>query len=115
MTYKQWRVALWEAAIPEFHPIEWQDWLVSTGQGQFWATEDGAMITRIVTYPSGVKVLDPHAAAGNINAVLGELKPFIEDWARARGCKYVRPAGREGWRKTMPDYRHHQTVLIKEL
>lgn len=115
MTYEQWRVPLWEAGIPAFYPIEWQDELLASGEGQFWATDDGAIITQIITYPSGARACRTHSGAGNLSALLDDLKPSIEAWAKQQGCTHCQIEGRNGWRRAHPDYRHHQTTLIKEL
>lgn len=115
MTYEKWRVALWEASIPEFHPLEWQDELLASGQGQFWATDSGAIITQIVTFPSGSKVCRTHSGAGDLSALLNDLKPQIEAWAKAQGCSHCLIEGRDGWKRVHPDYSHHQTILTKTL
>lgn len=115
MSYEKWRVALWEASNPEFYTLEWQDQLLTSGQLQFWATEAGAIITQVNSFPSGATVCRTHAGAGNIASLLDDLKPQIEAWAKSQGCTHCMIEGREGWRRAHPEYRHHQTVLIKEL
>lgn len=115
MSYADWRERLGEANDPELYPLAHQDAVVSGDNSQFWATSDGAMITTIEPFPSGAVACVTYAAAGNLDALLRELKPFIEAWAKQAGCTHCIVEGRDGWRRTHPDYRHHKTILIKEL
>lgn len=115
MTYVEWRDRLAEAHNPQFYPVEYQDHLVTSGAGQFWANNAGALITEIVTFPSGAVVCRAYAGAGDLSALMEDLKPAIEDWAKAQGCTACMIQGRDGWRRMHPDYRHHQTLLVKEL
>lgn len=115
MTYAEWRDRLATANDPKLYPIDYQDWLVRTGAGQFWATDAGALITEVVSYPSGATVCKAFAGAGDLAALMDELKPAIEAWAREQGCTACMIEGREGWRRVHTDYRHHQTILVKDL
>lgn len=115
MTYAEWRDRLATANNPDLYPIEYQDWLVTSGAGQFWVTDAGALITELVTYPSGALVCKAYAGAGDLAALLDELKPTIEAWAKSAGCHACMIEGRDGWRRVHSDYRHHQTILVKEL
>jgi hypothetical protein len=115
MTYAQWRDRLATANDPALYPIDHQDWLVTSGVGQFWATETAALITELASYPSGALVCKAYAGAGDLSALLDDLKPAIEAWARENGCQACMIEGRDGWRRVHPDYRHHQTILVKDL
>lgn len=116
MNYAEWRDRLATANDPAFHPVEYQDWLVTEGPGQFWATETGALITKLNSYPGGAITCETYAAAGDMASLLSELKPAIEAWAKSCGCSHcLITAGRPGWRKVHPDYAHYQTTIYKEL
>lgn len=114
MTYAAWRERLGEANDPALYPLAYQDWLATEG-GQFWDCGEAAMITQVVEYPSGAKALKVFASAGDMTAMLAAMKPRIEAFARIQKCTLCMIEGRDGWRRKHPDYRHHQTILIKEL
>lgn len=114
--YLEWRDRLALANDQRFHPVAYQDALIASGQAQFWATETGAIITELKQYPGGAFTCETFAAAGDIETMLEAIKPAIEQFARERGCTVCMiTAGREGWRRKHPDYRHYQTMLMKDL
>lgn len=115
MSYAEWRDRLSEANDPHILPIWHIDKLLAAGAAQFWANQSGAIITEVRSYPGGARICRALAGAGSITALLNDLKPEIEKWAMAQGCTHCMIEGREGWRRTHPDYRHHQTILIKDL
>lgn len=114
MTYLHWRDRLGEANDPAFYPLEYQDYLLASGNGHFWEAPTAAMVTELKPYPSGAIACVVYAAAGDMAALM-DMKPQIEAWAKARGCTHCMIEGRDGWRKVHPDYRHHKTVIVKEL
>lgn len=115
MNYAAWRGRLGEANDPEFYPLAWQDELIATRRGQFWACDEAAMITEIVEFPSGARACKVFACAGDMAVMLERIKPRIEAWAALNNCTHCMIEGRDGWRRKHRDYRHHQTVIVKEL
>lgn len=115
MTYQKWRARLANANDPRLYPLEWIDARLADGETQFWATEQAAIVTEILTYPGGAKVVRAIAAAGKKADLAGPIKSAIEAWAREQGCGLSMIEGREGWARLFPDYRHYQTSIVKEL
>lgn len=115
MTYADWRERLGTANDPAFFPLEHLDFIVLEGLGQFWGTDLSAIVTDIGEMPGGAIVCRSLAAAGDMDDMIARLKPAIEAWAKSEGCTHLWIEGRDGWRRKHPDYRHHQTILIKEL
>lgn len=115
MSYEEWRRRLAAANDERLIPIGWIDRLLADGLAQFWATDQAAIVTQIVDYPGGARVVKALAAAGRKADIAGPLGDQIEQWARSQGCVLSMVEGREGWRRLRPDYRHYQAILIKEL
>lgn len=113
--YAEWRARLAAANDAEFLPIEYIDQLLIDGKAQFWATEDGAVVTGIEPHPGGAIVCRSLAGAGAAERMIAELKPEIEAWAKSMGCTHCQIEGRAGWGRKHPDYSHFRTILIKEL
>lgn len=115
MTYDKWRRRLANANDPAFLPIAYIDELLMGGLAQFWASPEASMITEIVHWPGGAKSCRIIAAAGKKAEIIGPLGNTVEQWAREQGCSHAFVPGREGWRKLRPDYRHYQTIIVKDL
>lgn len=114
MTYQKWRRRLARANDPRLIPIEYIDGLVVDGSAQFWATDEAAMVTVLKDWPGGAVTVDVIAAAGKKGDITGPLREAAETWAREHAT-FALITGRDGWRKELPEYRHYQTWLIKEL
>ena len=71
---------------------------------QLWLAPEGALVTQIVTYPTGLKVMALLLVGGTMGKWL-HLLPKIEAWGRAEGCE-VSELGRarKGWVKMLKDY-----------
>ncbi len=115
MTYADWRDRLAKANDPAFMPIEHIDFIVRENLGQFWATDLSAIVTDIASYPGGAVACRSLAAAGDMEDLIERLKPAIEAWAKSEGCTHCLIEGRDGWRRKHADYRHHQTIIVKDL
>lgn len=115
MTYEKWRGRLARANDPALIPITHIDELLVEGLAQFWATGDAAIVTRLVEWPGGAVTIEVIAAAGRKADITGPLHAAAREWAAANGATHVLVAGREGWKRELPDFRHYQTLLIKEL
>lgn len=115
MTYEKWRRRLANANDPQFIPIEHIDALLASGEAQFWASDDAAMVTQIVHWPGGAVSVRAIAAAGKKADITGALKDAVLAWGAAVGCTHAFVEGRDGWRNELPDFEHYQTILVKEL
>jgi hypothetical protein len=113
-SYAAWRARLAEANDPKFWPIEALDRLVEEGDAQFWADNEGALLTRMVSYPGGAITVETLAGAGTIEA-LAAMTPAINDWALTQGATHLLVLGRPGWARALTGWRHHQSILIKEV
>lgn len=87
---------------------------IADGEAHFWPGERSAVVTTFWHYP-GRKVLSYWLAGGDIDELLQDMQPVIEQWAREQGCTDIALAGRRGWARVMPDFREAWTVLHKEL
>lgn len=113
--YAAWRARLADANDPAFWPIEEIDRLLVDGLAQFWCDGDSALVTRVVDYPGGARALEAVAAAGKMDTLCDDIAPQVENWARSHGFTHLLIAGRPGWARVHSNWRHHQSVLLKEL
>lgn len=114
-SYEAWRERLATANDPLFWPIEVIDAMVGTGVAQFWCDGKAALVTAIREYPGGAVALEAVAAAGDLESLRDEINSNVEQWAREQGLTHLLIAGRHGWTRVHKDWRHFQTVLVKEL
>lgn len=71
---------------------------------QLWLAPQGAMVTQVVTYPTGLKVMLLLLVGGVMKSWL-HLLPQVEDWAREQGCEMSElPRGRKGWARILKGY-----------
>lgn len=114
--YAAWRGRLAEANDPAFWPIAAIDAALEAGEAQFWCDGQSALVTRIVEYPGGAKVLEAIAGVGSAEALMGNFEPRCEQFARAQGANRMEAKGRLGWLKRRPKgWRAHQVVIVKDL
>ena len=115
MTYQKWRPRLARANDAALVPITYIDELLVEGLAQYWASDDAAMVTRLVTWPGGAVTIEVIAAAGKKADIIGPLGEAVTAWGKDNGATHALVAGRDGWRRERPDFRHYQTLIIKEL
>jgi hypothetical protein len=86
------------------------------GLAQLWPTRKAAVVTEIVTYPTGVKGLSYWLAGGELEDVL-KTHDAVERFARQQGCDFIEIRGRRGWQKAIRAYgfRPVGTYYLKEL
>jgi hypothetical protein len=113
--YVKWRHRLARANDPALIPITHIDELLSDGLAQFWATDDAAIVTELKAWPGGAVTVEVIAAAGKKGDITGPLHKAAQEWAKGEGATHVLVAGRDGWRRELPEFRHYQTLLLKEL
>lgn len=69
------------------------------GRAQLWPGETAAMVTQCLDGPEG-RVLHVWLAGGDLAGVMA-LKPGVEAWGRAMGCRKVTINGRAGWARIL--------------
>lgn len=115
MTYEKWRPRLANANDERFIPITFIDEQLAAGAMQFWATDDAALVTAIKEWPGGAVTVETVAAAGRKADIIGPLREAAERFGAAAGCNIALTIGRDGWKRALPEYRHYQSILIKDL
>jgi hypothetical protein len=115
VTYQKWRARLARANDPALIPIDHIDSQLGAGLAQFWATDEAAIVTELKAWPGGAVTIEVIAAAGKKGDITGPLHTAAREWAETQGATHILVAGRDGWRRVLPDFRHYQTILIKEL
>jgi hypothetical protein len=115
VNYEDWRAALSEANDPAFWPITAIDEELAAGRAQFWCDGEAALVSRVIDYPGGAQVLDVLAAAGKLKNLTQNIAPMVEQWSRQNGLSHMMVAGRGGWVRVLRDWRHYQSIMVKEL
>lgn len=72
---------------------------IADGLLQLWPAPTSAIVTELITYPTGVKVVNFFLAGGNM-AEVKSLYHIVLQWARAEGCTRASFTGRRGWERT---------------
>jgi hypothetical protein len=89
----------------------WQ--AIESGEAQLWPAPDAVIVTEIVNYPTGLKVLLGWLAAGNGETVK-LMVPHVEEFAARHGCARVEIVGRRGWARAI-GYEEIGSVMKKEV
>jgi hypothetical protein len=55
---------------------------------QLWPLPNAAVLTKVITYPSGLKVLRVWLLGGRLKEI-AKFLPFLIDWARSIGCQKI--------------------------
>lgn len=77
---------------------------ITVGKMLLWAGEASAILTYIVTYPTGLKIQYTFAAGGNRNEIK-RMMVDVEDYGHAQGCHQQQGGGRLGWLRVFSGYR----------
>ncbi len=85
------------------------------GRAQFWAHDDGCVVTEILDYPRA-KVANYWLLSGVLGDCLA-LNGEIEAWARGQGCTVASAMGRRGWIKAVEPlgWQPHGVLFHKQL
>lgn len=70
-----------------------------TGKAMIWPGDTAAMVTSLEEGPEG-RFLHVWLAGGDLDGVMA-LKPGVEAWGRAMGCRFVSINGRPGWARLL--------------
>lgn len=114
-SYADWRGQLAEANDPAFWPIEAIDRELVEGRAQFWCDGTAALVTRVVIYPGGARALEALAAAGDMAGLVVRIEPETRAFGEIHGLTHRMIAGRDGWRRVHPGWRHYQTILVQDI
>jgi hypothetical protein len=72
---------------------------IADGVLQLWPAVTSALVTELILYPTGLKVVNFFLAGGNLDEVRS-LYPIALGWARSQGCTRATFTGRRGWERT---------------
>jgi len=89
--------------------------MLIAGTAQFWCDGDAALVAKITEYPGGAQALEAVAGAGSMGSLTQQIAADVEAWAREQGLTHLLIAGRKGWERVHKDWRHYQTILLKDL
>lgn len=104
-TEEEWqRCRPWiEAALaesPGLETIEEVERLIACGRYIFWPHQDCAVITRVDQF-EWARVLMAVHGGGKLGALMDELIPEMEKWAKVNDFDYFGGEGRLGWIPTL--------------
>lgn len=74
-----------------------------------------AVVTEILSYPTGIQEISILFAAGDILPDNVSILGLIEAWAISVGCTEAQLIGRKGWARVLKDYEEVAVVLRKRL
>ena len=115
--YADWRERLADANDPAFWPIEAIDRELTEGRAQFWCDGESAIVTRLIEYPGGAKVIEILAAYGHLESLWTQIQPALETYARNNGIGILRATGRLGWARAgkKHGWKAEMVIIEKEL
>jgi hypothetical protein len=90
--------------------------MLAAGEAQLWAGERAAMVTIVEDEPRERRLLI-WLAGGDLDELVGALRPRAEAWGRANGCRRVMIIGRAGWERALAaqGYAPLARLIAKEL
>lgn len=102
---------------PALYTDDWLDGMVWAGFFRCISNDQAALLYEIKQYPTGLKELHFVAAAGDLTAIIEELRPKAEEYAKSMNCSLVSVQSRPGWVRALKphDYEQHQIILRKEI
>lgn len=98
------------------HTIEDVEAGIGAGRYQFWAGENAAIVTEIITYPR-LKALHYWLIGGSLKE-LKDMERRISRWAKEElGCSRATGIGRKGFERAFQGegYRFAWTCIVREL
>ena len=111
---KPWIEAALEYAFGYTIDDVWQ--AVEDGEAIFWPGRASAVITQVWIFPQA-KALNYWLAGGDLDELVNEMRPLIEERAKAAGLTHIIIAGRGGWTRALraTGYAPIWTALGKEI
>jgi len=94
----------WIEAAMEYahgtHTADDVEQAIRSGEAQFWPGRACAAVTQIEDYPK-VRAASFWLAGGDLDELRDELRPRVEAWAKAQGCRHLTITGRQGWGRAL--------------
>ena len=89
---------------------------VNAGRAEIWLTDNSIALTNVMDKPNA-RICHIWIAAGDLDELMPEIYPALEDRARQVGCALLTISGRRGWiRALKPNgFNEVATVGVKEL
>ena len=99
-----------------FYGIEDVERMIEDGRLVFWPMRSSAVLTEFIEYPQG-RALNAFVSGGSLRELRDEFEPFIAQFAKEQGCRWVLGFGRKGWVRASAasGYRLINCLLVKEL
>ncbi len=95
------------------HSLEHVRAAIETQDAQWFATQDCAFVTEIISYP--LKTVGRiWLATGNLKA-LKAMQPYMVQWFKQHGCEAILCLGREGWGRAIPGAKRHSIMFVLEI
>lgn len=114
--YRHWRPEFAKAIDGNFYDLAYLDDLIAKGIARVHVGQKAAIVTEFKYFPKG-KAAHVLVAAGDMDEITEALRPAVEAWAKANGCKFSLIESRSGWIRPLKrhGYSIFQTALVKEL
>lgn len=98
------------------HRLQDVETMVRRSEAQLWTARGAAVVTVIENDPGEQRLLI-WLAGGELAALVGEILPPMERWARAQGCRRLLLIGRAGWERALKPagFAPLARVIAKEL
>lgn len=87
---------------------------IESQKAQLWPGIKSAVVTEVISYPTGLKSLTQWLAGGDLDELI-KIEKVLEKFARKQGCVRVEIIGRKGWKRALDGYRETGIVLAKDL
>ena len=73
-------------------------------QAFFWAGNNCALITELITNPTGLKSHHIWLAGGDLDEIVAMVEPHVENFGRQHACHQQTGNGRRGWLRKFHGY-----------
>ena len=118
LDYLPWRERFEEVIDepPVLYTIQWLDALITASWCRFWTDGEAALVTQLVSYPSGALTVQAVIAAGDLRRII-DLAPLAEAWGRENGAIGAEVESRLAWGRALRSsgYAPMQLKLWKDL
>lgn len=113
--YQRWRPEFAKALDPRRYTIEHVDGFVASGRYVLDATDDAAVLTEAVLYPTGNWEVHGVIAAGSLQEIRRTLIPRVEQRAMENGAVAASISSTAGWARVLGNdgYRVYQVTMSK--
>jgi hypothetical protein len=117
LAYALWRGEFAKAMDDRFYDLDYLDGLIEARRAHLITADDAAVIFEFKLFPTGNTALHFLVAAGNIETIIGTLRPEAERIGRDLGCIAAIVDSRGGWARALREYGYSpfQTAIAKEL